>query len=119
MHIHATDLKGSTGPYRYASNIRSRVFAARHHGARQIARAKPEVDRLAGLVLAREAILVRPAHLPAAVPSRLDMQRLNLGDSERIWCALSYTGGIQPMRLGQHAAHAVVFGEAAAACFHR
>src|SRR5579884_870555 len=64
-----------------------------------------------------EAGFIGSTHLPAAMARRTDVQRHHPLCEEARWRALAHTGRIQPMRLGQSSAYAIVLRQASTASF--
>ena|SRR5947209_20533195 len=77
------------------------ILALWHKSPHQIAGLVPKVLLFAAAVAGREAVFVGTAHLPIAMPHRLNQQWCDLLDAEPLWGAGPDATGIDPMGLGQ------------------
>jgi hypothetical protein len=106
------DVERAGGPGQHAPYVDSRVFPAWHDGPHQVASLKPTMDFLPLPVAGRKAVLVGAAHLPAAVPGRLNQQRHHPSGCQLFWGAVAHAGRIQPVGFREVPLAAVVLREA-------
>ncbi len=107
MDRHLADLEVLAEPDRDSAGMEPLVFPGGDDRLHDVACTEPFLELLPRSVPDREAVRVRPAAVPLAVPTRLDQKRPDPRDVEMLRSAGPDARGIQPMSLGQVAYGAV------------
>jgi hypothetical protein len=107
-----SDVERASGPRQHPPDVDSRVFPSCHNGPHQVACLKPKMDFLPLPVAGGKAVLVGAAHLPRAVPGRLNQQRNHRSGCQLFWSAGARAGRIQPVGFREVPLAAVVLREA-------
>ena len=100
MDGHLADLEVLAEPDRDSAGMEPLVFPGGDDRLHDVAGTEPFLELLPRSVSDREAVRVRPAAVPLAVPTRLGQKRPDPRDVEMLRSAGPDARGVQPMNLG-------------------